>query len=1157
MRKKLFTLLASVSCSAIFSQTIAFWDFNSTTNDATTSTGSSIPSIGSGFISNIGAVTSSFAAGTLNDPNTTDNSAYSTTAYPAQGLNPKTAGIQIDFSTVGLTNILLEFEQRMSNTAANTYVLQYTTDRTATVPVWQDAQTFSFVPASTGTGSVWYQRNFNFSSITSLNNNPNVSFRIVSDFDPTSGTYLASASTSTYGGGGTCRFDLVKISSLPSIQPFTLAFLRADRSVAENSGTAKVWLKVTTSGNTAGSVSLSVSGASNLTPATDYSISSLTIPVSDTLVVNDTIAVDVNLIDDAIAESDEFLIFKIANGTNVNFSASAQHTLYVKDDDRVLPVANNSLQLNLLSSFNNGAFASNSAEISAYDELSKRIFTANSIGSKLEIVDFRNPQTPILKSSIDISVYGSINSVAVHNGLVALAIENALNKQDSGKVVFLDTNGVFINQVTVGVMPDMIAFNHAGNKVYTTNEGEPNDAYTLDPEGSISVIDITNGIQNLNPSNVSHITFTSFNGNEASLRAQGIRIYGLNASASKDFEPEYITITDDDTKAWVTLQENNALAELDLLTNTITRLIPLGFKNHNAIGNGLDASDVTSGINFSNYPVKGMYLPDAIGHYTANGNIYLLTANEGDARAYGGFNEETSIGNASYILDATVFPNAADLKNNSVLGKLKTTNKLGDLDNDGDFDEIYVYGARSFTIWNATTAANVYDSGDDFERITANHPLYGNLFNASNGTAIAKKNRSDDKGPEPEGIATGTINGRTYAFIALERIGGVMIYDVTNPNAPQYVTYSNNRGPDRGAEGIIFISANESPNGKNILVLSNESSSTLSIFEINPCTQPGLANINAVATQFCSGDSVKLYSTAQSNQNTYQWLLNDTLISAAQDSIYYANSTGSYSLFAYNTSGCEDKSTALNLQEIANPIAGNVSGSPLSFCSGDSVVLSHTNNLNYTYQWINNAGNINGETDTTLTVNQSGNYAMVVFNQGICSDTTSFTSVNVFPSATVPTINAVGTELTCSVTANSYQWFLNGNIIVGANSQTYSVTQNGNYSVEITDANGCTALSSDLSFNTVNINSVNEFNNITVYPNPTTGIIKVKSEGKDLIQSIIVLDLTGKTVNEFRNDKHLTSELEISLDENLSNGIYWVRVISNNGSKNYRIALSK
>ena len=835
--KKLYSLLsATLLILNAYSQTIAFWDFNSSPGDANTATGSTIPSQGAGSISNIGGTTNSFAAGTLTDANTTDNTGYNVSSFPTQGSNNKTAGIQINVSTVGLTNILFEFEQRLSNTAANTYVLQYTTDRTATTPVWQDAQTFTFVPG-TSTASVWYQRSFNFSSITGINNNANAAFRIVSAFDLTSGNYLASSSTSSYSASGTCRFDLIKISSLPSVQPYTFSFLRADRTLNENIGTAKVWLKVTGVGNTSGSITASISNASNLS-VSDYTNSTLTLPFSNTLLLNDSIAFDFNIIDDVISESDEYLIVKLASGTNASFSSTAQHTLYIRDNDSPFPIGNDKIQLNLLGSFNNGPTPANSAEISAYDKLSKRIFIANSIGSKLDIVDFRNPSAPVLKNSINISTYGSINSVAVYNGLVALAIENGTNKQDSGKVVFMDTNGVFINQVTVGAMPDMIVFNNAGTKVYTANEGEPNDAYTVDPDGSISVIDISGGVLNINSSNVRHITFTSFNGSEASLRAQGIRIYGLNASASKDFEPEYITISDDDTKAWVTLQENNALIELNLTNNSVIRIIPLGSKNHNLTGNSLDASDVTSAINFSNYPVRGLYLPDAIDHFILNGKTYLITANEGDARAYTGFNEETTIGNSSYILDPTLFPNAADLKNNSVLGKLKTTNKLGDTDNDGDFDEIYVYGSRSFSIWDATSANQVYDSGNELERITAKDPVYSTLFNATNTTSTTPKNRSDDKGPEPEGVTTGVINGKTYAFIALERIGGVMVYDVTKPSSPQYITYANNRGPDRGAEGILFIPANESPSGKNLLILSNETSSTLSIFEVNSFAQP-------------------------------------------------------------------------------------------------------------------------------------------------------------------------------------------------------------------------------------------------------------------------------------------------------------------------------
>ncbi|MFN7015160.1 MAG: choice-of-anchor I domain-containing protein, partial [Bacteroidia bacterium] len=285
-----------------------------------------------------------------------------------------------------------------------------------------------------------------------------------------------------------------------------------------------------------------------------------TLTISDTLEVNDTVYFDLVINDDANSESDEYIICKLQNGINVNYSSSAQHTLFIRDNDRALPIASNQLSLNLLTSFNNGSFSTNSSEISAYDVVSKRIFIANSIGNKLDIADFSNPTAPLLKYSVDLSSYGAINSVAVHNALVAVALENPLNRQDSGRVVFLDTNGVFINQVNVGIQPDMIIFNHAGTKVYTANEAEPSDDYINDPDGSISVINISAGILNLNSSNVTHVTFTSFNGQEAILRTSGVRIYGQSGIASKDLEPEYITIADDDSKCWVTLQENNAIA---------------------------------------------------------------------------------------------------------------------------------------------------------------------------------------------------------------------------------------------------------------------------------------------------------------------------------------------------------------------------------------------------------------------------------------------------------------------------------------------------------------------------------------------------------------------------------------------------------------------
>jgi hypothetical protein len=1163
MKKQVCILFTLISGMSVWAQTtIASWDFNSTVNDATPSTGVITPVSGAGTLSIIGGTTATYAAGNAADPNTTDNSGWNITTWPAQGINPKTAGIQIAVNTTGLQNINIEFLQRLSNTGANTWVLQYTLDNSVGVPVWTDAQTFTFVPAVTGTGDTWHTRTCNLSAVTGLNNNANVSFRWVSDFDPIAGQYLAAKSGSTYGTGGTSRFDMMKIESLPTVVPYVLNFVKADYTTGEAAGTAKVWLKVTTAGNTTGSIDLSISNWSNAS-ATDYTVASVTIPVTDTLVVNDTIAFTINLNDDILAESDEYLICKLANGVNASFSATAQHTLYIRDNDRMAPTATNQLSLNLLGSFNNGAFATNSAEISAYDSTSKRIFIANSIGSKLDIVNFANPAAPSLISSIDITPYGAINSVAVRNGLVALAIENMPNRQDPGKVVFMNSAGTFISQVDVGVQPDMITFNHAGDKVYTANEGEPSDDYTNDPDGSVSIIDISGGAAGITAANVSHITFTSFNGQETVLRGQGIRIYGVAGIASKDFEPEYITISDDDSKAWVTLQENNAMAELNLTTNTVTQLIPLGTKNHNTVTNGMDASNQTSAVNLSNFPVKGMYLPDAISHYTMGGNVYLITANEGDTRAWTGLNEEARIGSGGYVLDPVLFPNAAELKNNSVLGRLNASNKLGDIDNDGDFDEIYTFGSRSFSIWNATTASLTYDSGDDFERITSTTPGFSSMFNASNGAGITVKDRSDDKGPEPEGVATGVINGKTYAFIALERIGGVMVYDITNPAMPVYVTYMNNRGPDRGSEGIIFIPAAESPNGKNLVILSNETSSTLSIYEIEACQAAGVANIaNNSALNFCTGDSVKLFNINSDPSLTYQWFMNGQEINGETDSVYYANTSGAYELFAYNAMGCEDTSASMNVMTAPVPTTTVTTIGTTTFCAGDSVAFITGPLSGYTFQWLNNNAPIGGATTNAYTTTASGSYAVIVTNNGICSDTSAATAVTVNPSPAMPTINITGNGvvLDCPSTGVTFLWYMGPTPISGATASTYTATQNGSYAVEITDANGCTAISNTVAVNSVGLAKNNASIQSNLYPNPSAGSLNIELHTSSAdVFTVEVYNLVGQKVDVIASKLNVTRHDSISYEfpAALNDGVYFIKIRTNAGETTKRVVLQR
>ncbi|OAB62341.1 hypothetical protein AY599_14510 [Leptolyngbya valderiana BDU 20041] len=250
--------------------------------------------------------------------------------------------------------------------------------------------------------------------------------------------------------------------------------------------------------------------------------------------------------------------------------------------------------------------------------------------------------------------------------------------------------------------------------------------------------------------------------------------------------------------------------------------------------NAFDASNEDGAIDIQNWPTLGMFQPDGIASFEVNGNTYYIGANEGDARDYDGFSEEARV--ADLTLDPTAFPNAADLQVEANLGRLNTTTTLGDTDGDGDFDRIYSYGARSFSIWDEFGNL-VYDSGNELERLTAQ--LVPQAFN-SQGTIDSFDNRSDDKGPEPEGVDVGVIDGRTYAFIGLERIGGIMVYDVTNPAAPSFVQYATNTdftdnpNNDVAPEGIKFISASDSPNGNPFLAVGNEVSGSTTLFEITP-----------------------------------------------------------------------------------------------------------------------------------------------------------------------------------------------------------------------------------------------------------------------------------------------------------------------------------
>lgn len=449
------------------------------------------------------------------------------------------------------------------------------------------------------------------------------------------------------------------------------------------------------------------------------------------------------------------------------------------------------------------------AEISAYDPQTKRLFVVNNGAAlnKIDVLDFQDPTKPVKIHEIPSTPYGGyVNSVSVSNGLLAAAIEST-NKQAAGKVVVFNTSTYAeVKSIAVGSLPDMVTFSPDGNYIMSANEGEPSADYTNDPVGSVSIISVKDNYA------VQTLDFSGFAAQQVALQAQGLRIFGLNATFAKDIEPEYVTISSDSKTAWVTLQENNAIAKIDIATKTITNIYPLGFKNYNLDANGIDVSDKDKAVAFQKWQVKGMYQPDAIAVLNTGGIPYLFTANEGDVREYTAFAEAKRV--SAVMLDPTAFPNAAALQGETMLGRLNVTTTLGDTDKDGDLDELYSFGARSFSVWNGNTGALVFDSKNELEtRI--------------NAATMYEDNRSDDKGVEPEGIALGEVGKKKLAFVGMERVDAVAIYDVTDPANPVFLQILKTGD---APEGVLFIAAKDSPIKQSLLVVSSEDDGVIKVY---------------------------------------------------------------------------------------------------------------------------------------------------------------------------------------------------------------------------------------------------------------------------------------------------------------------------------------
>lgn len=528
----------------------------------------------------------------------------------------------------------------------------------------------------------------------------------------------------------------------------------------------------------------------------------------------------------------------------------------------------------------NAGFATGAAEIVAYDKGTRRLFVVNAQDGTVDVLNATDPSNLVKVGEIDARAVGpslgAANSVAVRDGLVAVAIE-ADPVTAPGRIAFYDAASLeLLRTVRTGALPDAVTFSNTGHFVIAVNEGEPRDS--VDPEGSVTIVDLRERGRRQPAFSSCTADFRAFNAQRDALVAAGVVIDPRAATVAQDLEPEYAVAMGNN--AYVTLQENNAIAVVQLEQCRVKSILPLGFKDHGLPENALDTSDRDFNGGNGNGRILlrswanlyGVYQPDSIAAYdAADGQTYLVIANEGDARDA----QEARVG--SLTLDPEAFPNAATVRSNANLGRLNVNRTLGckvALDADGNcaaYERLYAYGARSFSILT-TDGRMVFDSANDFERIVAGKVLAGELppqaFNANHGSNSAGAipgqtthtfdTRSDDKGPEPEGVVVGRVGERVYAFVGLERIGGVMIYDVTDPASAFYVDYVNHRNfaepvcttvnatggcttdvpnpaaLDLGPEGLAFVSADDSPSGKPLVVVGNEVSGSTTVFEVVP-----------------------------------------------------------------------------------------------------------------------------------------------------------------------------------------------------------------------------------------------------------------------------------------------------------------------------------
>jgi hypothetical protein len=799
----------------------------------------------------------------------------------------------------------------------------------------------------------------------------------------------------------------------------------------------------------------------------------------------------------------------------------------------------------------------------------------------------------------DVSNISSVTSVVADpRGFgVASIVPTGITANDIGRIAIFDTNtGEILKTLNVGYHPDSVAMTPDRTKILVANEGEYNEDESFARPGSLSVIDISSvksvsDIANLSQSNVATFDFQDFNlGTGVTLRGVRDNTLAMNtANTTANFaniEAEYITATN--TQAYVTLQENNAIATFDFATRKFTRIANLG-----SITQTVDASDrdgFSNGKRISiNDTVAGLPMPDTMVSFSKNGTLFLVTANEGDARP-----DDGDILSGADLISANLTSSNATTAINNGLTRLNLLNNVGDTNGDGKIDQPTMMGTRSFTIWNAATGNRTYDSGSTIETYVANNnPL---TFNMNSGSLSKWDERSVEKGPEPEALAYGSIAGRDYVFVGNERENGVIAFDITNTADVKVAGYfntvtntSDSGGSFLSPESISFVPADQNPTRKNLLVVGYEGTETngsLAVYEFRP---PLSGNLTITSNGTATGRKDQPFNYAiTANMPVISYSMNGTLPAGLSfdstlgvisgtptvSSNTTANVTLSVTASVSGQNGTLSNATATKPLSIvlagkalpvisSNASASGTQGSPFSF----TVAASNGPN---TYS-------LTGALPTGLTFNATsgviagtpsvvGNFTIGLTARSSAGNSTAQPLALQIAAAQAPTVSiatidagafeAFNTQVTPTLTSSAtnavkYQWRFNGKPIANAISANYNIgpaaaNKVGNYSVVVTNAGNQSVTSNSIAFAlkpaaTLNISAGNQ--------SLTQGFNLIRASGSNATFSANVTNTFGNaTYQWFLNGKAITA--------NGTSANYTIPFITANTTGSYRVQVT-